>query len=556
MRHSSDAGGNAGSTARLNAPPGGTGVSRRQMLATLGKALGGTAMYHAMTSLGFAQASTYNGPLQLDGAPQGASVLVLGAGIAGLVAAYELRQAGYHVTVLEFNGRAGGRSWSIRGGDRYTELGGAEQTCHFAKEEYVNPGPWRLPYHHYGMLDYARRFNVPLEPFIQVNYNAYLHSSSAYGGKPQRYRAVQADYNGHVAELLAKAANGGRLDGDISHEEKERLLESLASFGGLDKDLLYAKGPISSERRGYDVPPGGGLMPRAQYSMPGQRGELLSSRLWEHLAVAHQYEFQTSIFQPRHGMDQIALAVYQQVKPLVQFHAKVTAIDQDERGVTVTVEDARQPGQGVRTVKADWCVCTIPLSILSQVDVKAGADMLAAIEAVPYAAAFKAGLQFKRRFWEQDEGIYGGITYTDQPINRICYPAANFNVRGPAVLLGAYMFGPNAFEFSAMNTDERLREVVRQGAEVHPQYEREFDNGVTVGWHRVPWINGCMAMWADGARARHYDNLCAIDNRLVLAGEHASFIGGWQEGAVLSAHDAITRLHAKAKATMKQGSAA
>jgi monoamine oxidase len=530
---------------------GGTGVSRRQMLATLGKTLGGTAMYHAMTSLGFAQASTFTGPLRLDGAPKGASVLVLGAGIAGLVAAYELRQAGYQVTVLEYNGRAGGRSWSIRGGDRYTELGGAEQTCQFAKGEYVNPGPWRLPYHHHGMLDYARRFNVPLEPFIQVNYNAYLHGTNAFGGKPQRYRTVQADYNGHVGELLAKATSAGRLDGDISAEEKEQLLESLASFGGLDKDMLYGKNRIASERRGYDVPPGGGLMPRAQYSMPGNRGELLSSRLWESLATGHEYEFQTSIFQPKHGMDQIALAVYGQVKQLVQFHAKVTAIDQDERGVTVTVEDARQPGHGVRKVKADWCVCTIPLSILSQVEVKAKPELLAAIAAVPYAAAFKAGLQFKRRFWEQDEGIFGGISYTDQPINRICYPASNFNAKGPAVVLGAYMFGPNAFEFSAMNTDERLREVVRQGGQVHAQYEKEFDNGVTVGWHRVPWINGCMGMWTDTARAQHYDNLCTIDNRLVLAGEHASFIGGWQEGAVLSAHDAITRLHAKAKATMK-----
>jgi monoamine oxidase len=255
-------------------------------------------------------------------------------------------------------------------------------------------------------------------------------------------------------------------------------------------------------------------------------------------------------------MDQIALALYRQVKQHVQFNAKVTKIAQDARGVNVTVEDARNPGQGVRQVKADWCVCTIPLSILSQVDVQAGPELLAAIGAVPYAAAFKAGLQFRRRFWEQDEGIYGGISYTDQPINRICYPAANFNAKGPSVVLGAYMFGPNAFEFSAMTPEDRLREVVRQGGQVHEQYEKEFDNGVTVGWHRVPWINGCMGMWTEQARAQHYDNLCTIDNRLVLAGEHASFIGGWQEGAVLSAHDAITRLHAKIWATTQPGSAA
>jgi monoamine oxidase len=526
------------------------GTSRRQVLATLGKTLGSGAMLHAMTSLGLARASTFNGPVRLDGAPKGTRVLVLGAGMAGLAAAFELRQAGYDVTVLEYNGRAGGRSWSIRGGDRYRELGGAEQVCGFARGEYVNPGPWRIPYHHHGMLDYARRLDVPLEPFIQVNYNAYLHSPRAFGGKPQRYRAVQADYNGHVAELLAKATSQGRLDGAIGAEERDMLVESLASFGGLDKDLLYTKGRNSSERRGYDVPPGGGLMPRAEFSTPVARKDVIGAGLWSSLAVGHEMEFQTSIFQPKNGMDQIALALYQRIKPHVQFHARVTKIDQDARGVTVTYDDARQPGKdNVRQIKADWCVCTIPLSILSQVEVKAGPDLLAAIEAVPYAAAFKAGLQFRRRFWEQDDGIYGGISYTEQPINRISYPNANFNKAGPAVLLGAYMFGPNAFEFSAMDTRQRLQEVVRQGGQVHAQYEREFDNGVTVGWHRVPWINGCMGMWTDKARAQHYDKLCAIDGRLVLAGEHASFIGGWQEGAVLSAHDAITRLHAKIKAT-------
>ncbi len=55
------------------------------------------------------------------------------------------------------------------------------------------------------MLSYCKRLGVALEPFVQVNYNAYLHSSKAFGGKPQRFRAVKADYQGHVAELLAKA---------------------------------------------------------------------------------------------------------------------------------------------------------------------------------------------------------------------------------------------------------------------------------------------------------------------------------------------------------------
>ena len=48
--------------------------------------------------------------------------------------------------------------------------------------------------------------------------------------------------------------------------------------------------------------------------------------------------------------------------------------------------------------------------------------MKAAIAAVPYASVVKTGLQFRRRFWEEDEHIFGGISYTDLPIRQISYP--------------------------------------------------------------------------------------------------------------------------------------
>ena len=98
-----------------NTPPRPT---RRQLLTMIGMAAGsGTA--HAMADvLGVADASTFAGPVKLPGDVKGATVLVLGAGIAGMVAAMELRDAGYKVQVLEYNGRPGGRNWTIRGGDR------------------------------------------------------------------------------------------------------------------------------------------------------------------------------------------------------------------------------------------------------------------------------------------------------------------------------------------------------------------------------------------------------------------------------------------------------
>ena len=509
----------------------------------VGKAAGGSTMYQAMTALGFAEPSPFSGPINLQGAPKGTSVLILGAGVAGLVAAYELRKAGYKVKVLEFNHRAGGRAWTIRGGDEYTELGGAKQHCQFDPGLYINPGPWRLPFHHHGILHYARMLKVPLEPFMQVNYNAYLHSTKAFGGKPQRFRHVQSDYQGHVAELLAKVVNKGQLDMPLSSEDKDKLLESLREWGALTKDYRYTTGTESSLRRGYDVYPGGGLMPAPVPSTPLDPEELLNSNLWSNISAGNEYEHHSAIFQPVGGMDQIALAIYSQVKDLVQFGAKVTKIDQDANGVTVTYTDNPGAGTSIHTAKADWCLCTIPLSILSQIDITVSDDMHAAINAVPYEGSVKIGLQFKRRFWEQDDDIYGGISYTDLPVQILGYPATGYGSTGKGVMLGAYIWGSNAYEFTSMSPAERIRMALKYGAQIHPQYQQEFDCGVAVGWNRVPFINGCFGSWTKESRDKHYRNLCQIDGRIALAGEHASLIPAWQEGAVLSSLDAISRMH-------------
>src|SRR5215469_11239145 len=115
----------------------GVDASRRDLLSLIGTVAGGAAMYQAMVSLGFAAESSYTGPIKLDGDPKGATVLVLGAGLAGMTAALELSKAGYKVQVLEFNSRPGGRNWTLRGGDSFSELGGFAQTCTFEQGLYL-----------------------------------------------------------------------------------------------------------------------------------------------------------------------------------------------------------------------------------------------------------------------------------------------------------------------------------------------------------------------------------------------------------------------------------
>src|SRR5262249_29576088 len=149
--------------------------------------------------------------------------------------------------------------------------------------------------------------------------------------------------------------------------------------------------------------------------------EILKSRLWRYLHSFAAHSFQMTMFQPVGGMDMIGKAFAREIGELIRCEAKAVRIQQVHEAVTVSYVDTRSPAE-VQVAKADWCVCTIPLSVLSQIPIDVGPRMKAAIDAVPYLSAVKIGLQFRRRFWEEDEAIYGGISYTDLPIRQIAYP--------------------------------------------------------------------------------------------------------------------------------------
>lgn len=517
-------------------------MRRRDLIALIGAAAGAQTAYQAMTALGFAAESDYSGPISLEGDPRGTSVLILGAGLAGLVAAYELNKAGYRVQVLESESRIGGRCWTLRGGDAVNELGGTRQNCELDAGLYFNPGPWRIPYHHRGLLDYCKRFKVALEPFIHVNHNAYFHSRNVLGGRPRRVRHVVADFSGHVAELLAKVADQGALSASVAQEDREKLLEALRRWGALDSNYRYVKGEATSDHRGFDRDPGGGLSGAPDFSEPIDLSSLLNMGLWSDFGSRGEYDYQSPMFQPVGGMDMIARAFTREVGRLIRPGSRVTEIRQDGRQVGAVFEDVGRPGQP-QTATADWCICTIPLRVLAKIPIDVGPPMRAAIAAPPYAMNVKVGLQFRRRFWEEDEAIYGGITFTDLPVRQISYPSSDFQSGGKGVMLGAYAGGDSAMEFTSLLPPERIQRALQYGAMIHPQMQREFETGISVAWPRVSWTLGCFALWSPSARAEHYRNLCAIDGRIVLAGEHTSYLTAWQEGAVLSALDTISRLH-------------
>ena len=196
-------------------------------------------MYGTMSAMGLAPAAAetpaYVAPNAGDLRGRGRkSVAVLGGGIAGLTAAYELGKAGYTVTVLEARNRPGGRNWTVRGGTSETDLKGITETAKFTKGEYMNAGPGRIPQHHV-TLDYCRELGVAIEPFVNQNADAYLYreGSTALSNTAVRHRAAKADVYGYVSELLAKATDQGSLDGYLTAADKESLISFLGSFGAI-----------------------------------------------------------------------------------------------------------------------------------------------------------------------------------------------------------------------------------------------------------------------------------------------------------------------------------
>jgi monoamine oxidase len=520
-------------------------TTRRELLSAIALVGGTAALYQAMTTMGHAAETQFHGPPDLSGARQGSTVLVLGAGLAGMVAAYEMSKAGYSVRILEYQPRAGGRNWSLYGGDTYTELGGATQKVAFQPGNYMNPGPWRIPHHHRTLLHYCKLFGVKLEPFIQFNHAAYIQSDDAFGGRPVRFREAAADFEGNIAELLGKAIDQKSLDAQIRPEDKERLLEALRGWGMLDGNMRYVEGLRSSSKRGYERPPGGGVdgapIPSALLGF----SDVLDPQVWHAISFFMNHEMQTTMFQPVGGMGMIGKAFAQQVQPLITHNAKVSKILQDKSGVSVTYADTAT-GQ-VQTAKADFCVCTIPLGVLNQIENNLPAAKQEAIAAVPYSNSVKIGLEMRRRFWEEDDYIYGGHSFTSRDIGLISYPNNNLFGDGPAVLLGAFASGMGAYRLAGMTPEERIEAALSMGEVFHPaSYRREFMNGASVAWSRMPWTLGCCARWNEETRKQHYQTLVAVEDRIVLAGEHASYVGCWMEGALLSSLDAVTRLHKRA----------
>ena len=527
-------------------------LTRRAFLAGLGAVGGAGVVLATMEALDLvASPNEYRVPFDppstsdftMRGRVNDTTVLILGAGIAGLTAAYELEKAGYRCEIVEARARPGGRNWTVRSGTTDTDLDGRSQTAHFADGLYMNAGPARIPQHH-TTLDYCRELGVPIEPFANVNADAFVFSASDRGAdgsladRPVLRRAARADLTGHISELLARAVDQGSLDRALSADDAEALVELLRALGPLGPSDRY----VGSDQRGYADPPGAGLRPGTT-NAPYRLSELLAARFGYYFPFDASWDQAMMMFQPVGGMDRIPYALAERIRGRIRYGMEVRQITVADDEARVIV--ARSDGSRGIEIAADYVVCTIPPTVLSKVTNNLPAETKADIASLQPLPTGKLGLQFRRRFWEEDDRIFGGITDTNTEIGTIWYPSSGYLTKR-GILIGAYNYFEDSTGWDELTPAQRTQRALEIGRRIHGDaYVSEFETSFSAQWSRIRYSEGGWIAWPDraGPAGATYARLLGAHGRLYLAGDHMSHVTSWQHGAFESARLTVMQLH-------------
>ena len=509
-------------------------VTRREFLLRVGQAGGYGTAFTLMQSLGLLPIPEANAQTVKPRDGRGTKVIILGGGIAGLAAAWEMGKLGYSCTLLEARKRVGGRNWTIRNGNTIDFADGIRQQCLFDEGNYFNAGPARLPSIHKTMLGYCHEFGIPLEVEVNTSRSALLQADSLNEGSAVEQRRVIYDTRGHVSELLAKCVRQGALNEEITKEDTDRMIVFLRGYGNLSEGYIYKGSPSA----GYAVYPGAGPDEGSLNSPLGMHA-LLDADLWSGVLAEDTLDWQATMFQPIGGMDQIPKAFEARLSTVIRHEAEVTQIQHTSSGVSIDYRDGKT-GR-IESVEGDYCICALPLTILKSVKNNLATDIKQAIKETTYDSAYKIAWE-SPRFWESDFHIYGGLSYLQQTVNVVWYPSAKlFSPKG--VLVGGYAL-ENGTPFGKLPNLEAKLAASRYAVEkLHPGYSRKLTNPVYISWGQIPYNLGS---WVSGFREeegpKDYAKFTKPDGRVYFAGDHTSHLIGWQEGAALSAIRAVNMI--------------
>lgn len=509
-------------------------MTKRSFLQSVGMIGGTAAVMTAMQGWDIGFASEVDRPPEMSTDGNGKKVIILGAGLAGMVLAYEMGKKGYKTKIIEALDYAGGRCVSARKGSVIEEIGGDKQVCNFQDGNYVNYGPWRIPAEHKSTIYYCRTLGVPLEVMVNKSGKSYYYYENKEGpfkGKPVRQGDADIDFKGYTTELLAKVADQGALDQVISTEDKDKLLTHLKTSGLIDtKGLNYR----ANRARGHSVYPGAGTN-FGELADPFEMADVFSiagasrNETADHPAV---------MFQAVGGMDQIAQGLKNALsRNTIRYNSEVTDIIQDDNGVEVTYTDTKS-GR-VKTENADYVISTAPLGVMAKINTNLNDDFKKALSATRGNPACKIGIEMTRRFWEQDEMIYGGSTNTDIPGQRLInYPSGNLfgHAHGDTgIILGYYPIGGTSVPISKLSNADRIEFALAAGEKIHPgKYRHHFSGeAMSVAWHKMKYALSGWENWSRRGRDRSFPVMQKGDNRIFVSGNIASpALSGWMAGAI------------------------
>jgi monoamine oxidase len=506
-------------------------------------------------------------------------IVIVGAGVAGLVSADLLRAAGHTVTILEANAnRTGGRIKTFRG-------------VFSDKSLHAEAGAMRLPDFHPMVLALADKLGLrrrlfynadvapgaePTGPVPPVTYRSFTGETWT-NGTPVSFTAPAAtglsliQVNGQLVTRAQNSANpvpvnrsfGSALSTTTSAAvDKALVAVTIAPTGPID-DQIAAWAKLINTYDDYSTheylvgTAGWGL---ADIEAAGTL-ENMTSRLHYSLfptLMDHAIITPTSRYwELENGTASLTDALTTSLAGVIRRNRRMTSLTQTAHGVRIetTEETGTEDGAGggptgpVETFDADYAIVTIPLTALRFCDF---APLLSypkrrAVMALHYDSATKVLLEFRTRFWEKGpQGFTGGGCVSDTP-NRFTYFPSHVPGSPGGVVLASYTWSDEAMRWDSLTEDERYAFALRNLALMFgPQVYREYTgSGATQSWTRNRYSLGEAAIFTPGQLHEYHASTRTVEGRVHFAGEHTSLKPAWIEGALESATRAALEVHGR-----------